>query len=162
MAHCQKRSCYWEKASERGLALTWLEGFQCIPPNLLAAFMWRRPLNSIALAVTTHKGFEKVSDGTSTRVMDWTINKWRAKITWRELYNVRDLPKGRGHKICRENTVILRKVTVIKSKRNIFKNHSPWTLPRKNLYASHLSIYWSSLLSSHPYPIKGVVHFIEA
>ena len=102
--------------------------------------MWRRPLNSIALAAATHKGFEKVSDGTSTRVMDWTINKWRAKITWRELYNVRDLPKGRGHKICRENTVILRKVTVIKSKRNIIKNHSPRTFQGRT-YVHHICLF---------------------
>ena len=38
------------------------------------------PLNSAALAVATHKGFGKVSDGISTQVVTWTINKWRAKI----------------------------------------------------------------------------------
>ena len=37
-------------------------------------------LNSAALAVATHKRFGKVSDGTSTQVVDWAINKWRAKI----------------------------------------------------------------------------------
>jgi len=46
----------------------------------LAAFMWRRPLNSAVLVAATHKEFGKVSDGTSTQVVSWTINKWRAKI----------------------------------------------------------------------------------
>ena len=52
--------------------------------------MWRRPLNSAALAIPTHKGPERVSNATSTQVVDWMINKWRAKIIGRELYNVRD------------------------------------------------------------------------
>ena len=38
------------------------------------------PLNSAALATTTHKGFGKVFDGTSTQVVAWMINKWRANI----------------------------------------------------------------------------------
>ena len=37
-------------------------------------------MNSVTLAAATHKEFGKVSDGISTQVMDWTINKWRAKI----------------------------------------------------------------------------------
>ena len=40
----------------------------------------------------------KVSDGTSTQVVDGAINRWRAKITCRELYNVRDRPKKGGGK----------------------------------------------------------------
>ena len=59
--------------------------------NFLAAFMWRRPLNSAVLATPTHRGSEGVSDGISTQVMAWMINKWRAKIIKREIYNVRDL-----------------------------------------------------------------------
>ena len=54
--------------------------FNATLTNLLTAFMWRRPLNSAALAAATHKGFGKVSDGTNTQVVDWTINKWRVKI----------------------------------------------------------------------------------
>ena len=42
--------------------------------------MWRKLLNNVTLAIVTHKGFGKVSDGTSTLVVDWIINKWRAKI----------------------------------------------------------------------------------
>ena len=52
--------------------------------------MWRRPLNSAALATTTHRRPERVSDGTSTQVVAQMINKCRIKIVQRELYNVRD------------------------------------------------------------------------
>ena len=34
--------------------------------NFLAAFMWRRPLNSAALTTPTHRGPEGVSDETNT------------------------------------------------------------------------------------------------
>ena len=43
---------------------------QCVPPNLLVAFMWRKPLNSAALAAAIHKGFRKVSNMISTQVVD--------------------------------------------------------------------------------------------
>ena len=36
--------------------------------TLLAAFMWRRRLNSVTLANATHRGPVKVADGTSTQV----------------------------------------------------------------------------------------------
>ena len=29
----------------------------------------------------------------STRVMTYMINRWRAKIDWKEVYNVRDPPR---------------------------------------------------------------------
>ena len=63
---------------------------------------------------------------------------------------MRDPPKAGETKICNKNTVVLRKVTVIKAKRNIFKNYSPRTLSRKNFSVSHLSIYYFSLFSYHP------------
>jgi len=63
---------------------------ECSTANFLAAFMWRRPLNSAALAIPTHKGPKRVSDTTSTQVVAWIINKWRVKIIGREIYNVRD------------------------------------------------------------------------
>jgi len=52
--------------------------------------MWRKPLNSAALIAPTHRELERVSNGTNTQVVAWMINKWRAKIVQRELYNVRD------------------------------------------------------------------------
>ena len=41
---------------------------KCIEATLLAAFMWRRPLNSVILATTTHRKPKKVSDETGTQV----------------------------------------------------------------------------------------------
>ena len=70
------------------------------PTNVLAALMRKKPLNSAALVAATHKGFGKMTDGTSTRKMTYTINRWRVKIDWKEVYNVRDPPRmrdrGRG------------------------------------------------------------------
>ena len=63
---------------------------ECSATNFLAAFMWKRLLNSTALTIPTHKGTEKVSDATSTQAVDCMINKWRAKIIGREIYNIRD------------------------------------------------------------------------
>ena len=50
-------------------------------------------MNSAALVAATHRGFGKVADGTSTRVMTCMINRWRVKIDWKEVYNVRDPPR---------------------------------------------------------------------
>ena len=47
------------------------------PTNVLAALMMKGPLNSMALVAITHRGFREVADGTSTRVMACTINRWR-------------------------------------------------------------------------------------
>ena len=65
--------------------------------TFLAAFMWRRHLNSEALATTTHKKPGDVSNGTSTQVISQTIDKCRVKMIQRELYNVNNpLWKGGG------------------------------------------------------------------
>ena len=34
-----------------------------------------------------------MADRTSTRVVTCMINRWRAKIDWKEVYNVRDPPR---------------------------------------------------------------------
>ena len=67
------------------------------PTNILAALMIKGPLNSMALVATTHRGFGKVVDGTSTRVMACTINRWRVKTDWKEVYNGKDLPRMGDH-----------------------------------------------------------------
>ena len=54
-------------------------------------------MNSAAVVAATHRGFGKVADGTSTRVMICMINRWRVKIDWKEVYNVRDPPRRRDH-----------------------------------------------------------------
>ena len=53
---------------------------KCTAATFLAAFIWRRPLNSAALATTTHRKSEKVSDGTGTQVRAQMINKCRIKM----------------------------------------------------------------------------------
>ena len=63
------------------------------PTNVLATLMRKGLLNSAALVAATHRGFGKVADGTSTRVMTCTTNKWRVKIDWKEVYNERDPPR---------------------------------------------------------------------
>ena len=65
---------------------------ECITTTFLAAFMWRRPLNSAALVTTTHRKPKKVFDGTGTQVRAQMINKWMIKMVQKELYNVRDPP----------------------------------------------------------------------
>ena len=65
---------------------------ECTATTFLAAFIWRRPLNSVALTTTTHRKPKRVSNGTSTQVRAQMINKWRIKMVQRELYNVRDPP----------------------------------------------------------------------
>ena len=73
-----KKSCYYR--------------IKCTVTTFLTTFMWRRPLNSAALATTTHRKSEKVSDRTSTQVKAQMTNKCRMKMIQRELYNVRDPP----------------------------------------------------------------------
>ena len=81
---------------------------ECSAANFLVTFMWRRPLNSAALATPIHRGSERVSDGISTQVVAWMINKWRAKTIQREIYNVRN-PKGKGSRNQEKNTIAIRK-----------------------------------------------------
>ena len=100
--------------------------------------MWRRLLNSAVLVAVTHRRLGRMSDGTSTQVVAYKINKWKAKISQKKLYNVRD-PLGMGGevhlRICRKNTIAQRIEILIKSKKNIFKNYSPRALPRKYFFA---------------------------
>ena len=56
------------------------------------------------MVAATHRGFGKVADGTTTQVMTCMINRWRVKIDWKEVYNVRNPPRmgDRGKKRGRE------------------------------------------------------------
>ena len=65
---------------------------KCIAATFLAAFMWRRPLNSAVLATTTHRRMKGVSDGMDTQVGTQMINKCRIKMAQKGLYNVKDPP----------------------------------------------------------------------
>ena len=65
---------------------------ECTASTFLAAFMWKRPLNSVALATTTHRKPKRVSDETGIQVRVQMINKCRIKMVQRELYNGKDPP----------------------------------------------------------------------
>jgi len=54
------------------------------------------------LAIPTHKRPERVSDGISTQVVVWMINKCRIRIIQRKLYNTRDPPWRGDRKFVRE------------------------------------------------------------
>ena len=53
---------------------------KCTTATLLATFMWRRPLNSAALEITTHIKPKKMSDGISTQVRAQMINKYMIEM----------------------------------------------------------------------------------
>ena len=61
---------------------------ECSVANSLAAFMWRRPLNSVVLAAATHKGLKEVSDGMGAQGEALMINKCKAQMVRKGLYNV--------------------------------------------------------------------------
>ena len=56
----------WE--SPKDLRKSSCHHIKCSVTTLLAAFMWRRHLNSETLVITTHKEPEEVSDGTDIQV----------------------------------------------------------------------------------------------
>ena len=69
---------------------------ECTAATFLVAFMWRRSLNSVALATTTCRKSERVSDGTGIQVRAQMINKCGIKMIQRGLYNGRDPPSKGG------------------------------------------------------------------
>ena len=80
---------------------------ECPATNFLTTFMWRKPLNSAALAITTHRKPERVSDRISTQVVAQMINKYMIKIVQKELYNIRDPPWIEDQKMIEEITVAI-------------------------------------------------------
>ena len=80
---------------------------KCITTTLLATFIWRRFLNSAALAITTHRRPERVFNGTNTQVVVQMINKCRIKVVQNELYNIRDSPWIVDRKIVEESIVAI-------------------------------------------------------
>ena len=90
--------------AEKYLRKSCYHRIECFAASSLAAFMWRRPLNSTALVTPTHRGPMRVSDGTNTQVVAWMNDKWRAKIIQREIYNVRDSP-WRGDREIKSETL---------------------------------------------------------
>ena len=54
------------KETQKYLKESCYHRIKCTAAIFLAAFMWRRPLNSVALAITTHRKPKEVSDGIGT------------------------------------------------------------------------------------------------
>ena len=79
-------------------------------------------LKSVVLVAATHRRLGRAFDGISTRVVACLINKWRAKISQRRLYNVRDHPRAKGvHLKNLKKIVTQRTEIVIKFKKNILR-----------------------------------------
>ena len=78
------------KETQKYLRQSCYHCIKCTATTFLVTFMWKRPLNSIALAITTHRKLEEVSDKTSTQVKAQMVDKCRVKMVEREVYNVRD------------------------------------------------------------------------
>ena len=100
---------------------------KCPVATFLTAFMWRRLLNSAAVATTTHRKSGKMSDGTGTQVRVQMVNKCKIKMVQRVLYNGRDplWRKDRKNRE-RENTVAIQIVFVLKYNQFI-QVWPPWT-----------------------------------
>ena len=80
------------RGTQKYLRESYYHRIECTAATFLAAFMWRRPLNSVVLATTTHRKPKRVSDGIGTQIRAQMTNKYRIKMVQRELYNVRDPP----------------------------------------------------------------------
>ena len=86
----------WE--SPKDLRKSCCRRIKCTVTTFLAAFMWRRHLNSETLVTTTHKELEDVADGTDTQVKSQINDKCRIKMIRKELYNVKNPLCKRGVK----------------------------------------------------------------
>ena len=81
-----------EKKTQKYPVESYYHRIKCTAAIFLAAFMWKRPLNNVALAIATHRRPKRVSDGTDTQVRAQMVNKCRIRMVQKELYNVRDPP----------------------------------------------------------------------
>ena len=89
---CPKNIQERRKPQEKYLRESYYHHIKCIAVTFLVAFMWRRPLNSAALATTTHRRSEGMFDGTSTQVATQMINKCKVKRVQEGIYNGKDPP----------------------------------------------------------------------
>ena len=76
---------YEKEGNSKYLRKSCYHCIKCIVTTFLVPFMWRRPLNSAALATTTHRRLKGVSDGMGTQVWIQMINKCRVKMIRNEL-----------------------------------------------------------------------------
>ena len=94
--------------------------------TFLAAFMWRRPLNSAVMTTTIHRKPEKVSNGIGTQVSAQLINKCRMKMIQRELYNVRDPPWERDWKNRERENIVATKMVFVSNCDQFIQVWPPW------------------------------------
>ena len=80
------------KKTQKYLRKNYRHHIKYITTAFLAALMWRRPLNSAALAVATHKGLKGVFDGIGAQVGVQVINKCKVQMIRDSLYNIEKLP----------------------------------------------------------------------
>ena len=95
-----------KKKTQKYLKESYYHRIKCTAATFLAAFMWRRPLNSTALATTTYRKPEGVSDGIGTQVKVRMINRCRVKMVRMRIYKVEGLLIG-GWKNREERTMII-------------------------------------------------------
>ena len=91
----------WTFEKERNskyLRKNYYHRIKCIAVTFLAAFMWRRPLNNVTLATTTHRKSKRMSNGTGTQVRARMINRCKMKMVQRRIYNVKDSSWRRDRK----------------------------------------------------------------
>ena len=74
--------------------------------TFLAALIWRRPLNSAALAATTHIGLKGVSDRMGAQVGVQVTNKCKLQMTRKSLYNVEKPTGKKGRKKKEEENTV--------------------------------------------------------
>ena len=101
------------KETQKYLRTNYYHRIKCTVTTFLTAFMWRRHLNSEALATTTHKKPGEVFDGTGTQVISQTVNKCRVKMIQRELYNVRNPLSEEDQRNSRKETIAIYFVIVL-------------------------------------------------
>ena len=70
--HCERTG---QMGANKYLSKSCYHRIECSAANSLTAFMWKRPLNSVALVVPTHRRLVRVSDGLSTQVVACKIDK---------------------------------------------------------------------------------------
>ena len=133
----------------------------------LAALIWRRPLNSVALATATHKGLKGVSDGMSAQMEVQMINKCKAQMIRKSLYNVEKPPWSTRRKkekdnivACKRNlmwwSVLINKILSLLRKRSFDHNSFYFCLFVHQFHASHCSTHLNLVL----WPILYKIHCI--
>ena len=75
--------------------------------------MWRRPLKSVVLAATIHRGLKGVSDGMGTQVEIQMINKCKVQMIRKELLLPSHFVYPLFHFEMSQNIVLFLKIKVI-------------------------------------------------